>query len=165
LLPVTPRLLVLLLFLQPLLSQRGDYLLSQLDLCCPRLRQLAMPGLAIDGRGIQVAAGTMPRAALAAAAAGGGEAVGGEVAAAVEEVEEPDVADGASGLRSLQRLELCAAKMTTTSVSCPCFANQHAYIQQSDVLSKCRALLMVVTRGARHPLSSWAVAESGSGIF
>jgi hypothetical protein len=125
LLPVTPRLLVLLLFLHPAGRQPGDYLLSQLDLCSPRLRQLAMPGLAIGGRGIQVAAGALARAALAAAAAAG-EAAGGEVAAAAQEVEKPDVADGASGLRSLQRLELCARKMTTASVSRPCFANQSA---------------------------------------
>jgi hypothetical protein len=104
--------LLLLLSLQFTLRQPGDYLLSQLDLCCPRLRQLHMPGLAIDGRGIQLAAGAAARITAAAAAAAAAAGDDGD-----DDVASDAVFFGVSGLRSLQRLELCATQMMRSTVS------------------------------------------------
>jgi hypothetical protein len=104
---------LLLLLLQQALRHPGDYLLSQLDLCCPKLRLLYMPGLVIDGRGIKLAAGALPRADAAAAA--------GVEAGHDDDVSEAGLAvelgGAVGGLRTLQSVELCATQLMRSTVS------------------------------------------------
>jgi hypothetical protein len=69
-----------------------------------------MPGVAIDGRGIKQAAAAAGSAAAGGDAAGLGEDDDDDAAHDVEFV-------GVSGLRSLQRLELCATQMMRSNVS------------------------------------------------
>lgn len=107
-LPVRSPALLDLLPGQYTLRQPGDYLLSQLGACCPKLRQLHMADVAIDGRGIKLAAGA---AARAAAAAGGG-AAGGEADAGLAKEW-----GGVGGLQGLQRLELRVKQMMRSTVS------------------------------------------------
>jgi hypothetical protein len=72
-----------------------------------------MPGLAIDGRGIKLAAAAAALPAAVGAAAAGLDDSGDDDA----EYDDVDFV-GATGLRSLQRLELCAIQMMRSTVSC-----------------------------------------------